>query len=701
MLRCQKDTDLIIGVENYIKKLIDGIDVALSFPGADYHSRVKVQQGVLAAFGECADMPHFHFYLAEDSLPQIQDWMRLYAAAIRCSVQNCEGGFVFMSWSNVKTDYHYGGLLPRVNRWDHQTVVFFDLRPDHKRQVFLDPSHRTCDTVAGNQLLYFRDQHVWDPSAARSVVDLNVNETESMYCPENLQSYFCDFDDDCSTTVALLVVVCCLRFGSRDPQRITDALRCVLNQRRMTTTAEDFQRFVLRLRELENRLATMSVDGAFGLLQLVATDGDTCQHIVEEKPGRDAVFCQRPCTAGTIWCADHTPAQARRPLARPPHRRVNMLFLPAYVPYDRVDVVGYFEQRWGIDKWQCSLDVFQSQLDEYTRTRDHTDRSLCVFRFLSRRRCHDQRLSPPETGASLMETQRFILDALKYITRKRWDDLQHMHSVLFEILSWDEMLMPYDTELRAWFTDHVLSQSRIVPMAHWKFLAVVVDKKPCYVAFDLSQFRRDKDFVSTLTHLNGYVKASPFVPILALRLTTADHVEWLGAFWGGLVTRAIYGSPDTAFLRNMRRHIDLWGPWVADAGEPPQKWERLFQNIASSHRVPQNDHPVLGMWHVWCGEELQTPMNTVITTQCQQPAGVQRYKPTHRSQSVYVEGFPQRYFRNWKQWTTERGADVRSKRRLWQSLKDWWNGPNSPTMDFANFNDLSDPPPLKRRRRSA
>ena len=351
MSQCEKDTDLIILVEKYLKDLVNGADVALSFLGADYNHRVRAQQGVLAAFGECADMPHFHFYLAEDGLLHIEDWMRLYAAAIRCSVQSCGGGFVFMSWSNVEIDYRYGGFLPKVNRWDHQTVVFFDLRPDHKRQVFLDPSHRTCETVAGNQLKYFRDQHVWDPTAARSVVDLNENETESLYCPENLQSYFCDSDDDCSTTVALLVVVCCLRFGSRDPQRMADVLRCVLDgeRRRTANNPEGFRRFVLRLRDVENRLATMDVDDAFGLLRLVGADSFTCQHIIEETPGKDAVFCQQPCTTGTVWCADHTPAGARRSLSRPAHRRVNMLFLPAYVPYDHVDVVGYFEQRWGID----------------------------------------------------------------------------------------------------------------------------------------------------------------------------------------------------------------------------------------------------------------------------------------------------------------------------------------------------------------
>ena len=110
-------------MNEYLDHLLTNAEVALSFPGADYAHRTQAQQGVLAAFGACADMPHFHFHLTEDSLLQIQDWMRLYAAAIRCSIQDCNGGFVFLSWSSVKTEYRYGGLVHDVNRRDHQTVV--------------------------------------------------------------------------------------------------------------------------------------------------------------------------------------------------------------------------------------------------------------------------------------------------------------------------------------------------------------------------------------------------------------------------------------------------------------------------------------------------------------------------------------------------------------------------------------------------
>ena len=313
----------------------------------------------------------------------------------------------------------------------------------------------------------------------------------------------------------------------------------------------------------------------------------------------------------------------------------------------------------------------------------------------NRRRCHDRRLLPPETGATLTEMQLFIHNVLKYITQKMWRDLQNIHSVLFEILSWDGTLTPYDTELRAWFTDHVLSQSQVGLMAEWKFLTVVVNKKPCYVAFDLSQFRIDRDFVSTLAHLKGYVEASPFVPILALRLPTADHVEWLGAFWGGWVTRGIYNSPDNAFLRHMRRHIDLAWPSARDNDNHQQQWEGLFHNIVNSHSVSPTKHQ--GLWHMWCGEKLGTAMNTVITTQCQPSSGVQRWHKQRRY-SVYVEGFAKHYFRNWNQWKTERGADVGPKRSAWQRMKDWWEGPNIAQMDVANFEPLTGPRPPKRRR---
>ena len=86
----------------------------------------------------------------------IENWLRLYAAAIRCSIQPCERGFVFVTWLFMGN----GNVVGR-----HATALYFDVA--RKTQVFIDPSGCLEYTEHGNVLKHFREFHVWVSEAEK------------------------------------------------------------------------------------------------------------------------------------------------------------------------------------------------------------------------------------------------------------------------------------------------------------------------------------------------------------------------------------------------------------------------------------------------------------------------------------------------------------------------------------------------------
>ena len=85
-------------------------------------------------------VPVFRFALTKHT---VQEWIRLYASAIRCSLQPCGYGFVFIKWK-----YTSGG-----ESHAHLTAMGLDL--DKKQQVFIDPSKATAHTGQRNLQYYF------------------------------------------------------------------------------------------------------------------------------------------------------------------------------------------------------------------------------------------------------------------------------------------------------------------------------------------------------------------------------------------------------------------------------------------------------------------------------------------------------------------------------------------------------------------
>jgi hypothetical protein len=188
---------------------------------------------VVWAFRRCANIPSFFFDLTTHN---VGDWMRLTGPAIRAAVETCRDrrGFVWTYWQFP------GGR-------GHDTVFFLNL--EENTQTFFDPSwasfkyrqvlRPTRQTPETSLIDYFRTHHIWgEPGATCSVVD-----ADSFDIP--LQRYFEPPEESdrhwgsCSS-VCLLLVTCCLRFGCWNLQRMCDLLRACMRilQHTAVTQAE-------------------------------------------------------------------------------------------------------------------------------------------------------------------------------------------------------------------------------------------------------------------------------------------------------------------------------------------------------------------------------------------------------------------------------------------------------------------------------
>ena len=115
------------------------------------------RQRMLIQFGECTQTNYFNFKISKG---RIENWLRLYAAAIRCSVEPCHLGFVFLDWDCDET--------PEEEEWGHSTTLYFDVAS--KTQVFFDPSTTLRKTQIGDILEYLEHHHVWLPPSEKPIL---------------------------------------------------------------------------------------------------------------------------------------------------------------------------------------------------------------------------------------------------------------------------------------------------------------------------------------------------------------------------------------------------------------------------------------------------------------------------------------------------------------------------------------------------
>lgn len=128
----------------------------------------NIHRKLLAAFGQCTDIPIFSFDLR---LHRRHHWLILYVSAVRCSIGECGRGFVFLSWDN--------------KGWDdgHSTLLYFDIR--ERKQMLFDPSLAIEDEL----LDFMATHHLWE-SNVESNLKLTVTDHPKDPDKEPLQEYF-------------------------------------------------------------------------------------------------------------------------------------------------------------------------------------------------------------------------------------------------------------------------------------------------------------------------------------------------------------------------------------------------------------------------------------------------------------------------------------------------------------------------------
>ena len=156
---------------------------------------------------------------------------------------------------------------------------------------------------------------------------------------DNLQSYFaapwsvrldgalCD-TRNCCTTVTILIVVMCLRFQCKDPQRMVNIIRCIMRHLRNSLNKGDLIRFLLQIRRWQNHLAGEDLsDEAFQYwLGITCKPGTQLCHCVLQN---GTSLCPQTCERGTVWCSEHI--AKKKPLSKPwmgTKRHAQGIFVP-------------------------------------------------------------------------------------------------------------------------------------------------------------------------------------------------------------------------------------------------------------------------------------------------------------------------------------------------------------------------------------
>jgi hypothetical protein len=305
-------------------------------------------------------VPIFTFNLEVDS---IANWVKLYAPVIRCSMDEERNlpKWAFFQWHWAPNEAHSTACLFMGNT-----------------QIFFDPSlalSHVVDVDNENVLRYFSMNHVWLPSteAVVKVVDQHLIKMGSKACAKwNLQRYFeplsgkdpCDLGG-CCTTLSILVVWLCLRFGCRDPQVMVHALRCVMeNGRRYITDPSHDNEFTVIMHKLRKWQIEMSGDKNVkheNLLRWIGIKvpteacriGIPCNYMLYDTNGNHYGFCGEFCENGYTWCHEHTPARIRDAMYGPVRPKVIPSIKPPralhhWYPKHSIQLVASFEHRWGL-----------------------------------------------------------------------------------------------------------------------------------------------------------------------------------------------------------------------------------------------------------------------------------------------------------------------------------------------------------------
>ena len=466
-------------VQEFILSLFHGVEPSAvnewhTASDADYS--LRLEQRVLASFGQCANMPVVDFDLKKHS---VKHWLIRYEAVMRCYVQPCTRGFVFLAWY---------GIDDNNETWGHGTALYLD--GDRHIQVFVDPSCWCADLREGNMLELFEQTPLYDDASCTST-DMNI-----LKFPEDIQHYFKSPEsreedartgnlNGCCSTMVLLIVLVSLRFGSRDPQWVVDAIRCAMRDIRGRWSDPELLAFLRQLRRWHNSVGHPGMPHATFLkwIKVAVQSGSRfCYHMIYANGRFSGKLCPALCVDGSTWCAQHI---KERPLPirdLDPRWNPNTdegLIIPPYVMTDaELHMAAYFDDEWQ-PPWQCSFDAMRRQL-----RRTPPEASLGIFDFVN----FEQNTAKIQQILALLTLEdRHRLSRLTYMT--------------FQAKEIDPLVV-----------------LRNVPLSKWKRAYIVTDEDVPYVYINTCK-------VADRSHLERLLPSN--ARTVCLRLHTAQHLEWL------------------------------------------------------------------------------------------------------------------------------------------------------------------------------
>jgi hypothetical protein len=460
-------------------------------------STFEGEQRLLAAFDQCSHAQPFEFNLDLHSLPE---WLVLCGPAIQCTLEACN---------------HTGWMFVGVKQKDwpcgHQTALYVE----PTSVTFFDPS-LFLGTNGKTILQLLSTIPAWGHRRIH-IVDGNLDNPLS----ENIQHYFRNPNiedpynlDGCCTTITMLLIWLCLRFGCRQPQIMVDAMRYAMAVKRTHLPQDQLHQFLVKLRAWQDTvLLTNNIDNVRDIAGLRADPYQ--KHCLFMQYRNVTTFCQNPCQDGWVWCREHVPRRSQENRSHPDDAlysrlKVRPLMDVVYSVVPRgtlgLGAVAYIQGRHDSSEWACALDPFRESL---RRVRMNLGPQLGVIRF---------------TGftnhTSVLPHMQEVLDVMQPL----WCLSNVLDVAVIEV----DALLPDSQDvqisLARTVTKSILGS---VPVNQWKFSLVFAHGLLTYVSLDMGTFEGKEHFDSSLGDIQKYLRDEIYKPCVHISIRTPQQLSWV------------------------------------------------------------------------------------------------------------------------------------------------------------------------------
>ena len=358
-----------------------------------------------------------------------------------------------------------------------------------------------------------------------------------------------------------------------------------------------------------------------------------CRAMVYHANGRFAGICNRVHDGRFAWCTEHRPPNMGN-MAWIEHRDdPPVAFIPYYVQFGEVEVVGHFDVAWRDRGWQCALDTMLYQLNDYLR-RPSTN-GLGALRFFQ--------INPDDVTDIL----------LNLIGGDKWRGLQTLQVLLLESLC-----LQYPSSWQAVIDAFRSPVVRHVPLFAWPIAYVVACGYPTYMVVDMATLSTQEQF---RTYMWAPTPEHNVSCGLYITITRAIHLQWILEYRDLplLKETSLHLVFDDSLLGNPTAFVDFT-QFLAErppTGVLPLQWRsNPVRTLPSS-------------WHLLhdCSVYCSTLKHHRSATE---PSGVRMDRPTlnrpilpdwfqrgGKSHTVFVEPALQAMFRN-NGWSLDAGGTV-------------------------------------------